>query len=284
MDQAFLDELDDAYQSTMLPRDLGPSALEDLEASLAAIRASALARVEVLRQELGRDDPAFGQISLLSSLGLGQREVAHTQTLSWLLEPDNPHGLEQAPMAALLDELGVLPPGASLRVDRVHAEHSVPISKSGTLGRLDIYAQGRFEGDETPATDWQLAVEAKVGASERDSQLSDYEGWLLQQERQTIGVYLTPHGSNPKTGRAIKWEVLSFERLAAVLWRACRGLPDGDGKTFLRFYLTGVLRDVCKANLRSARGASDGSAALVDNPYAALRYLERALGRAVRAP
>ena len=58
-------------------------------------------------------------------------------------------------------------------------------------------------------------------------------------------------------------------KLATVFRRAAEGLTDRPGYHFLRYYLTGVLRDVCGVPIPVAAGGA--------NPYTAVEYLRSIL-------
>jgi hypothetical protein len=107
-------------------------------------------------------------------------------------------------------------------------------------------------------------------AAEGEEQLSLYDDWLEYhpQPAAALRVFLSPNGRQPKTSSA-KWRVLSFLNLASI-FRQAAGLQDKPGYHFLRYYLTGVLRDVC--------GLPVPISSDCENPYAAVDYLQSVLG------
>ena len=113
-------------------------------------------------------------------------------------------------------------------------------------------------------------IEAKIDAEEGDEQLSQYDYWLEQyaQPKEVIRVFLTPNGRAPRTSRA-EWKVLSFVDLASVFRRVLPDLQDKPGYHFLRYYLTGVLQDIC--------GCPASISSDCENPYTAVDYLKSVL-------
>ena len=120
---------------------------------------------------------------------------------------------------------------------------------------------------------WLLVIEAKIDAEEDEEQLSQYDDWIERyypRPTEVIRVFLTPDGREPQTSSdSAEWEVLKFVDLAAV-FRRVSGLQDRPGYHFLRYYLTGVLRDICRLPVPISSDC--------ENPYAAVDYLKSVLG------
>jgi hypothetical protein len=216
------------------------------------------------------DDPLRCPVSLFGTMDYGRLETAHTRALAWLLSHKE-HGFGFQLLEALL--LHLLE-GRAVRltsVNKVESEYTVscgPTYKEG--GRLDIFAEGRWEEMEKEIS-WRLVIEAKIDAAEGEEQLSLYDGWLEADPSSTevFRVFLTPDEREPQTGSA-EWKALSFSDLASVFRRSSAGLQDRPGYHFLRYYLTGVLRDVCRLPIPLSPDC--------DNPYAANEYLQTVLG------
>jgi hypothetical protein len=93
-------------------------------------------------------------------------------------------------------------------------------------------------------------IEAKIDAQEGDSQLEDYDEWIekeLGHQGNVWRVFLTPDGRPAETSTI--WPPLSFLELACILRAELPQLQDRPGYHFLRYYLTGVLKDVYRWNL-----------------------------------
>jgi hypothetical protein len=194
-------------------------------------------------EELSDDDPLRCPISLFRTMDYGRLETAHTRTLAWLLDPKGEHGFGDTLLAALLRRLLGQDPTHLLRVERVESE--VSIDGASAKGRLDVLAEGRWEDGERSG--WMLVIEAKVDAWEGKDQLQKYEAWLRSNRagRQVFQVFLTPDGREPDSG-AGKWERFSYPELVRTFRAVYGRLRLAPGFHFLRFYLAGVLQDVCR--------------------------------------
>ena len=153
----------------------------------------------------------------------------------------------------------------------VRAE-SVVSEKPIDSGRIDVFAEGTWQQGGTDIL-WCMAIEAKIGSGERDEQLSTYDEWVNDKfgDREIILVFLTPDGRDSRTGSAErKWLPLSFAKLAGVFRNELSGFRDKPGYHFLRYYLTGVLHDVCELKVPMRQDC--------DDPYSANDYLKQVLG------
>lgn len=214
--------------------------------------------------ELDKNDPLLCPISLFRPRGYGRLETAHTRTLAWLLDPKGEHGFGTTLLAALLRHLSHNDCSKSLQVERVKPEYA--IDGSDAKGRLDVLAQGTWEDGERAG--WVLVIEAKVDAWEGEDQLQKYEEWLRSNagRREVFRVFLTPEGRPSEPG-VEEWESISFLELVRIFRAVYSGLRETPGFHFLRFYLAGVLQDICGL----PRDVTDGSA----DPYAIASYLKR---------
>jgi hypothetical protein len=267
--QAFLQDLDLAAASAC--RDdrqqaITAAELASLESEFKKWRNLHLARLRKYLERLRRDDlddPLLSPISLFGTIGFGRLEVAHTRALAWLLS-DAVHGFGFRLLNALI---AFLRPNEGIR--RVRAETVKSEFVMGT-GRIDIFAEGSWDQDARDVS-WCMAIEAKIDADEGQEQLSQYDQWLNEQtvDRDVIRVFLSPDGRSSRTSSA-EWFPLSFANLAGVFRKEILGLRDKPGYHFLRYYLTGVLRDVCRLPVPIEKDCS--------NPYLANDYLEKVLG------
>lgn len=190
--------------------------------------------------------------------------------MAWLLNPQGEHGFGGQLLEALLRRLVE---GRQIRltlVDRVESEYRVCSGHtSGDDCRLDVLAEGRWE-ESSKEVPWRLVIEAKIDAEEGKEQLSLYDDWDERgsQSAEVLRVFLTPDGRKPDTSSA-HWQPLKFFDLACA-FRRVSGLQDNPGYHFLRYYLTGVLRDVC--------GLPVPISPECKNPYVAVDYLKSVLG------
>lgn len=215
--------------------------------------------------QLDKDDPLRCPISLFRTMDYGRLETAHTRALAWLLDPRGEHGFGTTLLAALLSNLSRSDCAKSLKVERVQSEYA--IDSSDMKGRLDVLAEGTWENGKGGG--WVLVIEAKVDAWEGEDQLPKYEEWLRSNAmgREIFRVFLTPDGREPETGTE-EWESLSFLELVRIFRAIYSKLRDAPGFHFLRFYLAGVLQDVCHWPRNIADDAAD--------PYAIADFLKTA--------
>ncbi len=213
--------------------------------------------------KLEEDDPLKCPISLFRTMDYGRLETAHTRVLAWLLDPDKEHGFGTALLAALLRRVVGVPRSDGLGEVRLASE--VMIGKSEAMGRLDVLAAGTWGSADHGG--WVLVIEAKINAWESERQLDKYDEWIDSHAagRETHRVFLTPDGREPESG-CDEWTALSFLELVNAFRKVYGGLRQKPGFHFLRFYLAGVLQDVCHFPCNVGEDAP--------NPYAVASYLK----------
>jgi len=265
----FVTDLDIAYADARVLALHAPiisvADLTSLAEDLKVLRSDYQQRLQEYLAQLPGDDPLCSPVSLFGTMDYGRLETAHTRTLAWLLN-DREHGFGFQLLKSLLLSLVEGRQIVLTHVDKVESEYLVycgPAFAQG--GRMDILPEGRWEELGNEAS-WRLVIEAKIDAEEGEEQLSLYDAWLehCPQPAQVLRVFLTPEGRQPKTSSA-EWQVLSFVKLASIFRRA-GGLQDRPGYHFLRYYLTGVLRDVCRLPVPISSNC--------ENPYRAVDYLQ----------
>ncbi|HYV40082.1 MAG TPA: PD-(D/E)XK nuclease family protein [Gemmataceae bacterium] len=260
----FLSDLAFVYSS------LGASPAVDfkfLAARFEAWRQWAQKTMHLHLKDVSPDDPLLCPISLFRTMDYGRLETAHTRTLAWLLDPQAEHGFGETLLASLLHRVTGLDAVFALNVELVASEFQ--IAGAEEAGRLDVLVEGAWEVDKIPVR-WLLAIEAKVDAWESETQLAKYEKWLnLRASEQNVlnvfRVFLTPNGRAAQGGNE-DWSALSFLDLVRTFHSTFARLRDAPGFHFLRFYLAGVLQDICGWP-RTAIGVST-------NPYLVLDYLK----------
>jgi hypothetical protein len=220
-------------------------------------------------KKLPPDDPLFCPVSLFGTMDYGRLETAHTRALAWLLDKRE-HGFGFRLLAALLSQFANGRQVRLTHVTKVESEYLIHGGPSSMdAGRIDVLAEGRWE-ESGKEVSWRMVIEAKIDAWEGEEQLARYDDWIESNTQQTeiIRVFLTKDGRKPDTGSE-EWQCLSFLDLAGVLRHASSGLETQPGYHFLRYYLTGVLRDVCGLPVPISTDCAD--------PYAAVDYLRSAM-------
>jgi hypothetical protein len=215
-------------------------------------------------KDLPTDDPLLCPISLFRTMDYGRLETAPTRTLAWLLDSTREHGFGDKLLAALLQRILNRGDFDKFSAERVTSEQSV--AGLDAKGRLDVLAEGTWE-DHGKRVRWLLVIEAKVSAMESEAQLTKYEQWLRSYAagRQVLRVFLTPDGRTAESG-SDAWEPLSYLQLVQAFRKVYGELRDAPGFHFLRFYLAGVLQDICGWPHIVPENAAD--------PYAVTSYLK----------
>jgi hypothetical protein len=263
----FWTELEAVYAADCLST-APPADFTFLAERLDAWRRQTQQRLATMLQRVPEDDPLRCPVSLFGTMDYGRLEVAHTRTLAWLLDPTKEHGFGDALLRTwvcqLLDAQGC----REFSVSRVEPELFIE-SGPGIGGRIDVLAEGHLT-DGAAVRRWMLVVEAKIDAGEGEEQLGRYDRWIEEyaDEREVLRVFLTPGGWEGETGE-FDWQPLSFLDLVRILRSAMETVRNAPGYHFLRYYLSGVLRDVCGWSLPINADCPD--------PYSVLRYLETML-------
>ena len=141
--------------------------------------------------------------SIFGVLGRTRLEDAHSDTIAWLFDPTQAHGLgcEFSEKFLRRSCRSPLPSRQGIVVQ--------PRKRIAT-GVVDIEVAGH---------DWWLAVENKVGGDEREGQTADYSAHyekLGRIRRNVFLVYLTPNRRKPKSP-ASKFDRMSYRDLREVL-------------------------------------------------------------------
>lgn len=228
-------------------------------------RSRAQRQLHGLLARLPVDDPLLCPISLFRTMDYGRLETAHTRALAWLLDPRKEHGFGDKLLATLLARIEDI--ALPIEIQNVESERLIDGPRVfETTGRIDILAEGSWIGKGGKRIPWVLVIEAKIDAEEGEEQLSWYEDWLdaAAGNRQVLRVFLTPDGREPETGRQ-DWFPLKFQELVETFRSVFDELRDKPGSHFLRFYLAGVLRDVCGWPVPIRSDCAD--------PYSVLSYL-----------
>jgi hypothetical protein len=267
----FFDELASAYQAVLnaeSEHSVSVDQLRYLAEHLQEWRSQSQKELARLVGRLPEDDPLRCPISLFGTMDYGRLETAHTRTLSWLLDPKKEHGFGSRLLEALLKRVG----GRPLPAEVKDIQSELCVEQPGEGGRncrLDVFATGDWTDSGGKRIPWSLVLEAKIDASEGEDQLCRYEDWLdtvaLGENQELLRVFLTASGKHTETARQ-DWFLLSFEELVATFRTVCDDLRNAPGYQYLRFYLAGVLRDVCHWPIPIRLDC--------DDPYAVLTYLK----------
>ena len=150
--------------------------------------------------------------------------------MAWLLDPRAPHGLG---CSFLADFLNLAAPSRTFSTEALAtARPAVEVTRKHSRADLVVYA-----------TDFTIAVEAKVDALERPGQCNDlYQDW--KHSPSPIFVFLTPLGRDPETatGPAAKaFQTVSFaairQQLEEIHVQVAQQTPQPSGLPALTTFL-----------------------------------------------
>jgi len=221
------------------------------------------ARATELRKQLYLDwpgNPLISRASLFGPLGLANKEVRWTKSIAWMVTPGSGSStLRRAAHRVLIDNLLTLslcPQDAEQWI--VEDEHFVCSDK--TKGRIDIYLEG-----PSGNTLYRVGIEAKVHASESDSQLSKYQTVLKSDAPNEIVLmaFLTPTGRDTLTGDQ-EVRSIAYDEFLKWMLPVLRAHPEDEAAPFVHLLLADMARDLCKSRgVDHAAGSSEVSIRLM---------------------
>lgn len=214
------------------------------------------------------------RFNIFEALNMVRSEIRHSRFLAYLLDPSQPHGLDdrflKSVIVAAADSHPFLPvtklklaiadySGARVYCERDHFDITVEVPSLGLL----------------------FVIENKIDADERDRQLEDYRSKAqgLYPNHIFFGCFLTPEGYE---GEDAQWALLSYADIAKELKTLCATAAlRPDVQMAVDHYLHLVekrimpskeLIDACKQIYRQHRAALDliyqhGSESLLDYAY-----------------
>ncbi|KAF1725494.1 PDDEXK-like family protein [Pseudoxanthomonas japonensis] len=201
------------------------------------------------------DSPLLGRISLFRAIGMIRQETIHTGTLSWLIDPRQPHGFESALCQAFVRAINVSgeqDPASSLKSLILDPSSRVTNVASEFWLSSDCRMDVLIEGHAKNGTRWAVVVEAKVDAEEQKDQLLNYDRALERRARQgwsdvqVLRVFLSEDGRSGKSSAlGSAWARMSYLDIAREFLATYRGLGQSEGHAFLRIYLSGLLEELC---------------------------------------
>lgn len=269
----FFSDLDHAYNqaSTAVRQEPTVGEIKSIGAILSEWRGRYERLMRHYSDQLPPDDPLLNPVSLFGTMDYGRLEIAHTRALAWLLG-DREHGFRHELLEALVRHLTEDRTISQISVSRVESEWPIYCGPlAADMGRIDVLAEGKWQKNSTELA-WRLVIETKIDADEAEEQLSRYDSWLdpyPERTHETLRIFLTPDGREPDTSAA-EWRAFSFVELASLFRRVATGLQGRPGYHFLRYYITGVLRDICGVPIPIVPNC--------DDPYRAVDCLRSVLG------
>jgi hypothetical protein len=242
--------------------DLDIKCFKQLSMYFSQLRANVSKENKANLSKIPRSHPLKCTFGLFETMGLGTKEIAHTKLLAWLLFPKNNHGFDATLLKALLNNFSTKPI-YKLKITK-EPTTEFKITSKVKAGRIDILAEGTYSKNGVHNKKWIMVLEAKINSSEGHNQLERYLKFvndnypeILPEDRYMI--YLTVEGKKPSSYDIQNWRTLSYSKLASILQSAKKSNTE-DGNQILRFYISGILRDIVGITI-----GSDSS--LTGNPY-----------------
>jgi len=182
--------------------------------------------------------PWTGHFNLFDVLKISRIEIRHSNVLSWLMNPNENHGMGDAFLKAVVQEMVV----------------------NDTKGRYDVFQTLLLDFyNFTVYREWKyidillisdqdqflIAFENKIGAQEHSNQLQRYRENLetVYPDYQKMLIFLTPDGDDPSDTK--NWDVLSYSTIADILLSLKDKLElQPDVKLMIENYLEVIRRDI----------------------------------------
>lgn len=152
--------------------------------------------------------------NIFKILNLQNYEIRHSRYLTWLLDPNQPHGLGTAFLEKLFKKLGVKDDSISFNHIEVYTEYPVPTDeKYKKKGYIDILIE---------ADDFVCVIENKYGSREHDKQCKRYKKFVVDnkygkfENKTPIFIYLdifTSQSANELEG----YKIVTYKTILEIL-------------------------------------------------------------------
>ena len=182
--------------------------------------------------------PWTGHFNLFDVLKISKAEIRHSNMLGWLLNPNENHGIGDAFLKAVVQEMVVKDTDGRYDVFQTLLLDFYSFTVYREWKNIDILLvsdQDKF----------LIAIENKIGAHEHSNQLNRYRTILEADypEYRKMFIFLTPDGDDPSDVE--NWDVLSYATIADILSRKVNELElQPDIELIIRNYLDVIRRDI----------------------------------------
>ena len=194
-----------------------------------------LASLFVSNDEFDELEQALDVFCPFEAVGMVNQEIRHGNFLSYIFDPNRPHGFGTECLAALMratarSQRGF---GNSLSLLDVHLMDFQSARVRTEWNRIDILI-------DVPEQNLIVAIELKIDAKEHSSQLGRYRSVVQNEwpERRHLFLYLTKNGDEPSEGDGEGWQSVELRELAGELRAlATKGSGDSAARAMLNAYL-----------------------------------------------
>lgn len=182
--------------------------------------------------------PWTGKFNIFDVLKISRTEIRHSNTLSWLLDPTENHGLGDAFLKSIFQRLVENDSDNRYAVFNVLLMDYYSFTVYREWKNIDILL---VSGDEKCV----MAIENKVGSHEHSNQLNRYRELLEKEypDYTRLFVYLTPDGEEPSD--VANWDVMSYTDTVDILETIYKRTElQDDAALMIRNYIDVIRRDI----------------------------------------
>lgn len=196
---------------------------------------NSLAELFVANDDFTELEEALDVFCPFESVGMVNQEIRHGHFLSYIFDPNRPHGFGQAGLKALMSAAARSQEqlASDLSLMDVHLMDFQNSSVRREWNKIDILI-------EAPDHNLVIAIELKIDAKEHSGQLSRYRAAVAAEwpGHRHIFLFLTKHGDDPSDDGE-GWQSIELDQLAQELSLvAKRSTGHPSAKIMLESYLT----------------------------------------------
>ena len=189
-------------------------------------------------ESLDKLSPWSGKLNIFDVLKITKAEIRHSNMLSWLMDPNESHGLQDSFLRGIFQMAIKNADDLSLDVFKVLLMDFESFLIHREWKGIDILAKSEEEKV-------LLCVENKIGANEHGDQLNRYQHLIERSfpDYVKIYLYLTPDGFDSSFPDL--WQSISYRELMMLL-ESCmeRFNLSQDTHTLIQHYIEAVRRDI----------------------------------------
>lgn len=183
-------------------------------------------------------EPWTGQFNLFDVLKISRTEIRHSNTLAWLLDPNENHGLGNTFLRGLIQ-----------RLVENDSDGRYDVFKLLLLDLYDFVVYREYKNIDILLISQKektlFAIENKIGSHEHRNQLNRYRR-ILESEYEDYNkayIFLTPDGEEPSDVE--NWDVFTYYDVVDVLENVSNKTELHPGvKLMIQNYLEVVRRDI----------------------------------------
>lgn len=195
-----------------------------------------LAELFVADDEFDKLEQALDVFCPFEAVGMVSQEIRHGHFLSYLFDPNRPHGFGTECLTALMRSAVKSQEQLSenLSLLEVHLMDFQNAIVRREWNKIDILI-------EIPDQSLIVAIELKIDAKEHSHQLSKYRSAVQREwpNHRHMFLFLTKRGDDPSEEDGEDWHSVELEQLAIELGAVARkGLGDAAAKSMLSAYLS----------------------------------------------